>query len=181
MPVSVNLETQGMCSLSFRKACCMVVGVQNWQGQYSIPSESCVRGHLRDVIYDLLLPAVWLIGFAFPAAQDCPDGQYSTLEKSGKKQRSKPLREMYNGFTNYRMWGLAACYAYSFGVEVRSPPQCTNALVFRAEFSRFKSTGRILCFSVCLCCSTRVLYLPERFFVSLQVIHLTVAEWRSRG
>jgi len=50
--------------------------------------------------------------------QDCPDGQYHTLEKTGKKQRSKPWRELYNGFTNYRMWGLAACYAYSFGVEV---------------------------------------------------------------
>lgn len=45
-------------------------------------------------------------------------GQYSSLEKSGKKQRSKPLRELYNGITNYRMWGLAACYAYTFGVEV---------------------------------------------------------------
>ena len=53
--------------------------------------------------------------------QDCPDGQYHTLEKTGKKQRSKPWRELYNGVTNYRMWGLAACYAYSFGVEVRSP------------------------------------------------------------
>ncbi|CAL8471937.1 g11479 [Coccomyxa elongata] len=50
--------------------------------------------------------------------QDCPMGQYSSLEKSGKKQRSKPWRELYNGITNYRMWGLAACYAYTFGVEL---------------------------------------------------------------
>ena len=53
--------------------------------------------------------------------QDCPDGNYASLERSGKKQRSKPWRELYNGFTNYRMWGLAACYAYTFGVEVGNP------------------------------------------------------------
>lgn len=53
--------------------------------------------------------------------QDCPDGNYASLERSGKKQRSKPMRELYNGFTNYRMWGLAACYAYTFGVEVGNP------------------------------------------------------------
>ena len=53
--------------------------------------------------------------------QDCPDGNYASLEKSGKKQKSKPWRELYNGFCNYRMWGLAACYAYSFGVEVCCP------------------------------------------------------------
>ena len=53
--------------------------------------------------------------------QDCPDGNYASLERSGKKQKSKPWRELYNGFCNYRMWGLAACYAYSFGVEVRCP------------------------------------------------------------
>ena len=51
--------------------------------------------------------------------QDTPDGEYAHLERSGKKQKSKPWREMYNGITNYRMWGLAACYAYTFGVEVR--------------------------------------------------------------
>ena len=39
------------------------------------------------------------------------------LEKSGKKQKSKIWRELYNGLTNYRMYGLAACYAYTFGVE----------------------------------------------------------------
>ncbi|CAL5220962.1 g3068 [Coccomyxa viridis] len=50
--------------------------------------------------------------------QDCPDGNYASLERSGKKQKSKPWRELYNGFCNYRMWGLAACYAYSFGVEL---------------------------------------------------------------
>ena len=37
--------------------------------------------------------------------QDCPDGNYASLEKSGKKQKSKPWRELYNGFCNYRMWG----------------------------------------------------------------------------
>ena len=52
--------------------------------------------------------------------QDCPQGQYSVLERSGKKQKSKIWRELYNGFTNYRMYGLAACYAYTFGVEVSS-------------------------------------------------------------
>ena len=53
--------------------------------------------------------------------QDTPDGQYAHLEKSGKKQKSKPWKELWNGCTNYRMWGLAACYAYTFGVEVRPP------------------------------------------------------------
>lgn len=56
--------------------------------------------------------------------QDCPQGQYALLEKSGKKQKSKIWRELWNGVTNYRMYGLAACYAYTFGVEVRAhrPP-----------------------------------------------------------
>ena len=60
--------------------------------------------------------------------QDCPDGNYASLERSGKKQKSKPWRELYNGFCNYRMWGLAACYAYSFGVEVCYPTcSCLSA------------------------------------------------------
>ena len=54
--------------------------------------------------------------------QDLPDGQYNHLEKSGKKAKANPLRELGAGLTNYRMYGLAACYAYSFGVEVRSVP-----------------------------------------------------------
>jgi hypothetical protein len=58
--------------------------------------------------------------------QDCPDGNYASLERSGKKQRSKPFRELYNGITNYRMWGLAACYAYTFGVEVGKPRSCAT-------------------------------------------------------
>ena len=62
--------------------------------------------------------------------QDCPDGQYHMLEKSGKKLRSKPWRELYNGITNYRMWGLAVCYAYTFGVEV----SCLGAFVFVLDF-----------------------------------------------
>ena len=62
--------------------------------------------------------------------QDCPDGQYHMLEKSGKKLRSKPWRELYNGITNYRMWGLAVCYAYTFGVEV----SCLDALLFVLNF-----------------------------------------------
>ena len=52
--------------------------------------------------------------------QDLPDGQYSHLEKSGKKAKANPLRELGTGLVNYRMYGLAACYAFSFGVEVRS-------------------------------------------------------------
>ena len=58
---------------------------------------------------------------ACPPGQDTPDGDYAHLERSGKKQKSKPWRELYNGITNYRMWGLAACYAYTFGVEARAP------------------------------------------------------------
>lgn len=54
--------------------------------------------------------------------QDCPIGQYSQLEKKGKKQKSKIWRELWNGISNYRMWGLAACYAYTFGVEVCKTP-----------------------------------------------------------
>ena len=50
--------------------------------------------------------------------QDTPDGSYAALEKKGKKQKANLLKELFNGFTNYRIWLLAACYAYSFGVEV---------------------------------------------------------------
>ena len=50
--------------------------------------------------------------------QDTPDGSYAALEKKGKKQKANLLKELLNGFTNYRIWLLAACYAYSFGVEV---------------------------------------------------------------
>ena len=52
--------------------------------------------------------------------QDTPDGSYAALEKKGKKQKANLLKELLNGFTNYRIWLLAACYAYSFGVEVHS-------------------------------------------------------------
>lgn len=50
--------------------------------------------------------------------QDTPDGSYAALEKKGKKQKANLAKEMLNGLTNYRIWLLAACYAYSFGVEV---------------------------------------------------------------
>lgn len=51
--------------------------------------------------------------------QDTPDGSYADLEKKGKKQKANLFKELFNGLTNYRVWLLAACYAYSFGVEVR--------------------------------------------------------------
>ena len=41
------------------------------------------------------------------------------LEKKGKKQKANLFKELFNGLCNYRIWLLAACYAYSFGVEVR--------------------------------------------------------------
>ncbi len=63
------------------------------------------------------------------SVQDLPDGNYHLLRKTGKMQKSSPLRSFINGITNYRMWGLAACYAYSFGVEVRSSKDCTIDLV----------------------------------------------------
>ncbi|KAL3158244.1 hypothetical protein ABBQ38_010496 [Trebouxia sp. C0009 RCD-2024] len=51
-------------------------------------------------------------------AQDTPDGDYAALEKKGKKQKANLLKELFNGLCNYRIWLLAACYAYSFGVEL---------------------------------------------------------------
>lgn len=68
-------------------------------------------------------------------------GQYSSLERSGKKQRSKPWRELYNGITNYRMWGLAACYAYTFGVEVWLCPPVPKATL---RFAQDVSQGPLL-------------------------------------
>lgn len=50
--------------------------------------------------------------------QDTPDGDYAMLEKKGKKQKANLFKELFNGMCNYRIWLLAACYAYSFGVEV---------------------------------------------------------------
>ena len=50
------------------------------------------------------------------------------LKRTGKMQKGKPLRQFWNGITNYRMWGLAACYAYSFGVEVGLMPVVALAL-----------------------------------------------------
>ncbi|KAK9842928.1 hypothetical protein WJX74_004522 [Apatococcus lobatus] len=73
----------------------------------------------------------WRLAFYVPASmhiiialliillgQDLPDGNYHLLKRTGKMQKAKPLRQFWNGITNYRMWGLAACYAYSFGVEL---------------------------------------------------------------
>ncbi|DBA87666.1 hypothetical protein WJX77_011209 [Trebouxia sp. C0004] len=63
------------------------------------------------------LQIIWgLMILAF--SQDTPDGSYAALEKKGKKQKANLLKELFNGFTNYRIWLLAACYAYSFGVEL---------------------------------------------------------------
>ena len=56
--------------------------------------------------------------------QDTPDGSYAELEKKGKKQKAKVFKELFNGLCNYRVWLLAACYAYSFGVEVCSVLTC---------------------------------------------------------
>lgn len=63
--------------------------------------------------------------------QDTPDGSYFDLEKKGKKQKANLLKEMINGLTNYRVWLLAACYAYSFGVEVRLTDFSSLVLQFR--------------------------------------------------
>ena len=88
--------------------------------------------------------------------QDCPDGNYASLERSGKKQRSKPWRELYNGFTNYRMWGLAACYAYTFGVEVGNPlhglPQLPPPSLCSGLVVRLLCSCRALQ-SILACCS----------------------------
>lgn len=67
--------------------------------------------------------------------QDLPDGNYHLLKRTGKMQKGKPLRQFWNGITNYRMWGLAACYAYSFGVEVGSVPVVVQALAKSAKWS----------------------------------------------
>ena len=61
------------------------------------------------------------------SVQDTPDGSYAQLEKKGKKQKANLAKEMINGLTNYRIWLLAACYAYSFGVEVGH--YCSNSHV----------------------------------------------------
>ncbi|KAK9839619.1 hypothetical protein WJX81_001376 [Elliptochloris bilobata] len=71
--------------------------------------------------YAFLVPACCHVVIAFlilAFAQDLPDGQYNHLEKSGKKAKANPLRELAAGLTNYRMYGLAACYAYSFGLAL---------------------------------------------------------------
>ena len=80
--------------------------------------------------------------------QDCPDGQYHMLEKSGKKLRSKPWRELYNGVTNYRMWGLAVCYAYTFGVEV----SCPGALSLHRQCDRLRQYCFLCGGSLCALC-----------------------------
>eukprot|EP00891_Asterochloris_glomerata_P003456 jgi/Astpho2/3456/Aster-07053 len=67
------------------------------------------------------LPGCMHIGSALAIlafGQDTPDGNWAELERTGKKQKQKFWREMFNGLTNYRVWGLALCYAYSFGVEL---------------------------------------------------------------
>lgn len=62
--------------------------------------------------------AFWLQDLSLAMLQDTPDGSYAELEKKGKKQKANLFKELFNGLTNYRVWLLAACYAYSFGVEV---------------------------------------------------------------
>ena len=42
--------------------------------------------------------------------------------------KANPLRELGVSFCNYRMYGLAACYAYSFGVEVGFPILASRSL-----------------------------------------------------
>lgn len=50
--------------------------------------------------------------------QDLPDGNFKELQKSGRKQKAKLGRSSVSVLLNYRMWCLAAVYAYSFGVEL---------------------------------------------------------------
>ena len=61
--------------------------------------------------------------YCLPWLQDTPDGNWAELERTGKKQKQKFWREMFNGLTNYRIWGLALCYAYRW-----APCQCCKVL-----------------------------------------------------
>ena len=92
------------------------------------PCDLCafMRGHARmihawpcDLCASVRRERLCLVlSFCLMLMQDTPDGSYAMLEKKGKKQKANLLKELLNGFTNYRIWLLAACYAYSFGVEV---------------------------------------------------------------
>ena len=94
--------------------------------------------------------------------QDTPDGSYAMLEKKGKKQKANLLKEMINGLTNYRIWLLAACYAYSFGVEVGrcyslKPSMCVNTyhnfvtchICLNARHVIILRTARVCCMPSC--------------------------------
>eukprot|EP00897_Mesotaenium_endlicherianum_P007729 jgi/Mesen1/6985/ME000364S06164 len=73
----------------------------------------------------------WRIAFFIPACmhiitglailtfgQDCPDGQYLAMVKTGERKMDKASKVVLNAFTNYRAWILALCYGYCFGVEL---------------------------------------------------------------
>ena len=102
--------------------------------------------------------------------QDMPDGNFAELQKKGKKLKSKLGRESLYILGNYRMWCLAACYAVSFGVEVR----CTALL--QAAPVCLCSTGSLPQHAHCslLSCLAQPRELPP----SAPVLHAMPAEAR---
>eukprot|EP00897_Mesotaenium_endlicherianum_P009168 jgi/Mesen1/827/ME000111S10972 len=73
----------------------------------------------------------WRIAFFIPAlahiitglvlltfGQDCPDGQYLSMVRSGQRKMDKASKVVLNAFTNYRAWIMALTYGYCFGVEL---------------------------------------------------------------
>ena len=88
------------------------------------------------------------------------------LEKKGKKQKANLFKELFNGMTNYRIWLLAACYAYSFGVEVR----VLALMPANQQYMSHVPFSPLIKCQVCLSCASMVVACTPILPVSLDDI-----------
>eukprot|EP00271_Cylindrocystis_brebissonii_P021429 TRINITY_DN7609_c0_g1_i1.p1 TRINITY_DN7609_c0_g1~~TRINITY_DN7609_c0_g1_i1.p1 ORF type:complete len:599 (-),score=101.11 TRINITY_DN7609_c0_g1_i1:773-2389(-) len=81
--------------------------------------------------------------------QDCPDGQYSQMAKSGQRKVDSLHKVLFTALLNYRTYIMLILYGYCFGVELTVDNNIAN--YFSDQFNLKTETAGLIAASFGMC------------------------------